>query len=208
MKEHYDILDICLKHKRYDIILSYSTNLTNIGSAKYNLIEYWQQFKDVRAAASIDAGWEQIEFIREGTNWNQLVDNFRKIRHLPGVTVTVAPVMAMWNMLAFPKAYRYLVDNNLIKFQPAGSDMGGEILDHEYLKPGVLPQHIKDHIKNTYYTEYRDYPELQILLRYLDQDLTHLLPKTKRYIDRLCKQTNSNFELLFPELKGIFDNVQ
>lgn len=205
MKEHYDILDICIRHKKYDILLSYNSNLTKLGTKKYNLIEYWKNFRTIGLGASIDAGWEQFEFIRYGGKWNQIVENLRSIRSLPNVTVTITPTVAFWNMLHIPRVYKYLVENDLINRQT--HDFGGEILRHEYLRPAVLPASYKDYLRELYDTEYKDYPELKLLLRHLDLDLSHLLPKTREHVERLAKKQNCNVYEVFPEFKDIFRDI-
>jgi len=205
MKEHYQILDICVKHKRYDIILSYNSNLTKLGTKKYNAIDYWQHFNHIGLSASIDAGWQQFEFIRSGAVWDEVVENFKILRTMPNIGLTIAPTIAFWNMLGLPKVYKYLVENNLLDRQTHG--FGGEILRHEYLRPAVLPKEYKEHIMNVYATEYRDYPEISSLAKYFEEDLSHLLPQTKRHIQMLSQRSNCDFNLIFPEFKDLFTNV-
>ena len=206
MKEHYDILDICLANNKTDIILSYSSNFTLLQTNKYNVLDYWSKFKNIRFNASIDAGWQQFEFIRDGGSWSDVEENFKKIQQMPHIKLTITPVPAFWNLVGFARVYKYLVENNLLTRQNHG--FGGEIIDHDLLKPAVLPRHIKDRIIEIYNTDYKDYPELHVLLRHLEGDLTHLLPKTKRYVNDICQAKNVNFADIFPEIKDVFDNVK
>lgn len=205
MKEHYEILDICLKHNRTDIGLSYNSNMTRLGIKNYNLFDYWKQFKDIRLNASIDAGWQQFEFIRDGAVWDEVVENLRIVKSLPNVHMTITPTVSFWNMEGIAKVYRYLVENNLLERQ--NTPFGGEIQDFEMLRPAVLPKFLKDYIVDLYNTEYKDYPELLVLLRHLNEDLTKLLPETKKFVNTLEQQKNCDFFSIFPELKGIFDGV-
>lgn len=206
MKEHYDILDLCLESNRQDIVLSYNSNFTLLQNNKYNALDYWKKFRQVYINASIDAGWQQFEFIRDGGLWADVVENFKLIRQHRHIRVSVTPVIAFWNIISFPRAYIYLVENNLMN-RMHRSTFGAEILDHDFLKPAVLPRKIKDRVIEIYNTEYKKYPELRPLLRYLDEDLTNLLPKTKQYVDEICQRKRCNFVDLFPELKDVFDGV-
>lgn len=206
MKEHYQILDLCLKYKRTDILLSYNSNMTKLGIKNYNLFDYWKHFDNIQLNASIDAGWEQFNFIRDGANWDEVVENLKVIRQLPNVGMTITPTIAFWNMEGIPKVYRYLVENNLLTRQD--TPFGGEILDFEMLRPAVLPKYYKDYLVDLYNTEYKDYPELQVLLPHLNEDLTRLLPKTKQFVEKIAAEKNCNFFDIFPELKGIFDGIQ
>jgi MoaA/NifB/PqqE/SkfB family radical SAM enzyme len=204
MKEHYDILDICLKHGRTDIHLAYSTNLTVLETKKYNALDYLKQFNHVGLNASIDAGWEQFEFIRHGGKWDDILENIKKVRPYKGnIAFTIAPVIAFWNIISFPKVYIYLVENNLLNRMK--DFYGGEVLGKPYLRPGVLPEKFKDRVREIYATEYKNYPEIHYPLKYLDEDLTHLLPETKKEVLYLCRMQNVNFNSVFPELKGLFD---
>lgn len=203
MKEHYDILDICLKHGRTDIILAYSSNLTVLETKKYNVLDYWSQFSNVKVNASIDAGWQQFEFIRDGAKWDSVVENCRNIRSYTNIVFRVAPVIAFWNIISFPKAYIYLVENDLLDRVP--KFFGGEILGHNYLKPAVLPERFKNRVREIYATDYKDYPELHYMLEYLNEDSSDLLPQTKNHVGYLCKVKGQRFDEVFPELKGLFD---
>lgn len=205
MKEHYDILDICLKHNQTDLLLNYNSNMTKLGFKNYSAVDYWKNFKNVVVHASIDAGWEQFEFIRDGGLWKNVEENLKALKSLPNLRLTTVPTVAFWNMISFPKVYRYLIENNLLTRQ--SNDFGGEIMMFEMLRPGVLPQHYKDYIRDLYNTEYRDYPELKVILRHLDHDLSHLLPQTKRHVEMMAKKKGCDFYNIFPEFKGIFDNV-
>lgn len=206
MKEHYDILDICIKHRKFDIRLAYNSNLTILETKKYNIFDYWKNFKKVGLNASIDAGWEQFEFIRSGGDWAKVVENLKKVRQLPNVHVTITPTVAFWNMIHIPKVYKYLRENNLLGRQT--HNFGGEILRHDLLKPSVLPLAYKNYIRELYETEYKEYPEVKVLLKYLDDDDSHLLPETKKYVEELGKKQNCDIYSVFPEFKDIFNGLQ
>jgi sulfatase maturation enzyme AslB (radical SAM superfamily) len=206
MKEHYDILDICIKHRKFDIRLAYNSNLTILETKKYNIFDYWKNFKKVGLNASIDAGWEQFEFIRSGGDWAKVVENLKQIKQLPNVHVTITPTVAFWNMIHIPKVYKYLRENNLLGRQT--HNFGGEILRHDLLKPSVLPLAYKNYIRELYETEYKEYPEVKVLLKYLDDDDSHLLPETKKYVEELGKKQNCDIYSVFPEFKDIFNGLQ
>lgn len=203
MKEHYDILDLCIKHDRTDIVLAYSSNLTILETKKYNALDYWSQFSDVKLNASIDAGWEQFEFIRDGAKWDTVVENCRKIKSYPNIVFQLSPVIAFWNIVGFAKAYVYLVGNGLL--ERVDKFIGNEILGHEYLRPGILPLKFKNRIRKIYDRDYKDYPELHFLLDYLNEDLSHLLPETIKYMHWRLRLKGADFDTLFPELKGLLD---
>lgn len=80
MKEHYDFLDMIIEsgHSK-EIILSYTTNLTLLNIDKRNFLDYVDQFKQVAVNVSIDGIGKRNDYIRYGSNWDQLVNNYRAI---------------------------------------------------------------------------------------------------------------------------------
>jgi hypothetical protein len=108
-------------------------------------------------------------------------------------------------MLHIPRVYKYLVENNLLSRQT--HDFGGEIQRYEFLRPAVLPLHYKNYLRELYDTEYRDYPELKLVLRHMDEDLSHLLPKAREHVEQLAKKQNCDVYEIFPEFKDIFRDL-
>lgn len=80
MREHYDFLDMIIQsgHSK-EIILSYTTNLTLLNLEKKNFLDYVDQFKQVAVNVSIDGIGKRNEYIRYGSNWDQLIKNYKLI---------------------------------------------------------------------------------------------------------------------------------
>jgi hypothetical protein len=64
-----------------DVILKYSTNLTDLESKKgRNVIELWKKFKAVRLTISIDGHGELNSYIRQGAVWSDIVRNVHLVK--------------------------------------------------------------------------------------------------------------------------------
>lgn len=114
MDEHYKILDILVAKDRYDVTLKYNTNLSTFTHKKYNVLDYWDKWKNnLQLWPSIDEIGSRAELIRSGTRWNNveqnlitLVDGKYNIR--PGITV------GAWNVFRLPEIIQHLTDLGVI----------------------------------------------------------------------------------------------
>ena len=210
LKEHYTILDLLLKHGvENQLELLYNSNLTQLSLGNKNILDYWNKFPNIQINVSVDAGWEQFEYIRDSGKWIDIYNNLKKIVELaPHVELQLSPVITFWNMLHFPKLYKFLVEENLIKrnhiiLQPLADN------NRQYMHPSILPADIKQKIINHYSEYYSEYKELDYLLNIMNmQDSSHLLKETKSMVDRIDKNRHKDFYKTFPEMKDIFKDVQ
>ncbi len=77
IKEHTYFLDKFINNDTAkNINLHYSLNMTYIPD---DFIDIWKKFKNVRLHLSIDDLFERNEYIRYGSNWETVFDNFLKI---------------------------------------------------------------------------------------------------------------------------------
>ncbi len=111
MKEHWDILDMLVEAKRFDVKICYNTNMLKLDYGNKNAIDYWKQWqKDkIEIWPSIDELGERAELIRSGTVWEKVDANLKelvknKITVRPGITV------GAWNVERIPEIIKYFVD--------------------------------------------------------------------------------------------------
>lgn len=76
---HYQILDSVIDRSK-EITLKYSTNLSILGTSKYNIQDYWPKFKEVNLTISIDGFPELHEYIRTGASSQELKRNIEEVR--------------------------------------------------------------------------------------------------------------------------------
>src|SRR5210317_357263 len=78
--KHYDILEYLIKNNRTEVKLRYNTNMSVLRYKDKNVLDLWKQFSNVYIGASLDSWSNRAEYIRHGTNWNNIEINLRKIR--------------------------------------------------------------------------------------------------------------------------------
>jgi len=80
MEEHYKIINRLVELKKFDVVLKYNTNFSNITYKGINIIEIWNKFNNVQLTISLDGYSERGELIRKGLDWKKFVDNIDVLR--------------------------------------------------------------------------------------------------------------------------------
>jgi organic radical activating enzyme len=80
-REHYWILDYLIKNNNTNVLIDYNTNLSMLKNPKLKLsvVDYWEKFENISLRVSIDGMGKKAEYIRKGTNWQVIEDNFKYI---------------------------------------------------------------------------------------------------------------------------------
>jgi sulfatase maturation enzyme AslB (radical SAM superfamily) len=114
---HYKILDMLAPYGD-NIEIKYATNLTTLGINKGRTIyDYWPKFKSVAVNVSIDGIGDSYEYIRGNANWNELVDNIKRIQSIPNISRIVGAVaVQVSNIMVLDKMIEYFLDDIGIVF--------------------------------------------------------------------------------------------
>jgi sulfatase maturation enzyme AslB (radical SAM superfamily) len=142
--EHYILLEEMIRQNKTDVILRYNTNLSNLKFKNKDLIGLWKHFKhDIQLSASIDHVKERAEYIRHGTDWGVVENNFKLVRQEPNVKIEINTVFSVFNYLTIDKFYSYLMSNNMYT-----------TTDAEYsLYNMASPEHLSVHVLPSYYKQ-------------------------------------------------------
>ena len=148
MEEHYNILDELERRGRFDVKLIYNTNFTQIKLKDRTVFDYWKKFKSVAVGASLDAMGNRAEYIRKGTDWDQVERNrVEMLETCPDVDFYISPTLSIMNALHLPEFHRNWVDRGLIRAQ----DLNVNILqDPTHLRIDIAPIEYKQRIKKVY----------------------------------------------------------
>jgi organic radical activating enzyme len=112
--EHYIILEEMIRKGRTDVHLRYNTNLSTLKFKDKDLIDLWKHFTNrIDVYASIDHYGKRAEYIRHGTNWELVEQNFNLIKTIPYVNLQMNVVYSVFNSLTFYDFWKYLIDNKL-----------------------------------------------------------------------------------------------
>jgi MoaA/NifB/PqqE/SkfB family radical SAM enzyme len=114
---HYKILDMLASYGD-NIEIKYATNLTTLGINKGRTIyDYWPKFKSVAVNVSIDGIGDSYEYIRGNANWNELVDNIKRIQSISNISRIVGAVaVQVSNIMVLDKMIEYFLDDIGIVF--------------------------------------------------------------------------------------------
>jgi len=211
--EHYKILDLLIKHKRNDIAISYNTNLTTLKYKNINIINYWNQFSNISVGASIDVFGPQADYVRSGTDYDQIEQNYHAIKDY--VKFSITSIVHILNVFNLPKLQKNWIE--VINLDPR--DISFQILiTPEYLALQVLPNDYKKIVKETidqhigWLLTVMNTEHLvltwQSVLQYMDlEDKSHLLNEFFRLNDDKDRYRKERLEDAIPELQNLRNYV-
>lgn len=142
-EEHYTMLEEMIRLGRTDIRLRYNSNISNLKYKDKDLLDLWSHFtQKIELFASLDDFGKRAEYIRSGTVWEQIEENFRRLKSISYVSMQVSTVLSIFNFVTITEFYNYLIDNNL--YTPKDDTfMIYNMVDPEYFTVSVLPTHLK-----------------------------------------------------------------
>jgi len=209
MEEHYKILDLLIENNKTDIKIAYNTNLTQLSYKKYNVTNYWKKFSDITVGASIDLIGPQAEYVRSGTDYNEIEKNYDIIK--THVKFTITSIVHLCNIFNLPKLQQHWIVNK--KLNPKNlsfraliypENMTLQILPLTYKK--LATEKINDHIN--WLLSIPNSESLvdtwQNVLQYMNaKDQSHLLSDFFRLNDDKDRIRNERFEDVFPEYQTL-----
>lgn len=148
MEEHYRILEELEKRERFDVRLVYNTNFTHTRLKDRSVFDYWRKFEKVSVGASLDAMGPRAEYIRNGTKWQKVLANRRRMLEIcPEVDFYISPTLSIMNALHLPDFHRAWVEQGLLKPQ----DLNINILqDPVHYRIDIATAEFKEHVKQRY----------------------------------------------------------
>jgi len=217
-EEHYLMLEEMIRQGRTDIKLRYNTNLSNFKFKNKDLMGLWKHFKNpILVYASIDHYGSRAEYIRHGTDWATVENNFITAKKTPFIKLQMNTVVSVYNYLTLSDFYTYLIDKQL--FVPK---------DWKYMLYNMSnPEHLSTHILPAEYKALGKESLLQakqllIAKKYKQEQVTQL-DETIRWIEssntweaqkemfrsetnRLDTIREESFVKTFPELAGLMED--
>ena len=212
MEEHYNILDELERRGRFDVKLIYNTNFTEVKLKDRLVFDYWKKFASVAVGASLDAMGPRGEYIRKGTDWDQIERNREKMLEIcPDVDFYISPTLSIMNALHLPDFHRAWVDRGFIRAQ----DLNVNILqDGVHYRIDIAPAAYKEILKEKYLAHLEWLRPLDRLNRatvgfesaikfMMATDNTALLPKFWKNMQDLDRIRNENILDVIPELAAL-----
>lgn len=145
MEEHYRLLNELVKREMFHVRLIYNTNFSKLAYKDQNVLELWKKFKTVSVGASLDASGARGEYIRKGQDWQETVDNRKRMLEVcPNVDFYVSATVSIYNVLHIADFHKEWVELGLIKPQ----DFNINILQSpNWFRIDALPQEIKEQVR-------------------------------------------------------------
>ena len=132
-----------IRRNRHDIVLKYNTNFSNLKFKNKDILGLWKHFKNrVEIYASIDHYGPRAEYIRHGTVWDEIEENFLLAKQTPFINIQMNTVLSVFNALTFFDFYKYIIDKKM--YTPKDSVFTlYNMSTPEHLTCHILPEEFK-----------------------------------------------------------------
>jgi hypothetical protein len=147
MPEHWQILDMLVENKRFDVKVNYNTNASTLTYGGKNVLDYWKQweFGKLEVWPSIDEIGERAELIRSGTVWSKVEDNLKKITALDNIIIRPGITVGAWNVNRLPEIITYLIDIGVVKERLKYKNFFINLLEHpSHYHVHILPEDFRN----------------------------------------------------------------
>lgn len=132
-EKHWKYLEELIKRGLNEkITLWYNINLTNLPD---KLINLWKAFKKVQVTCSIDDLYERNEYIRVGSNWNEVLKNLDKLQSLSWIESSVCQTISWINVYNINEFISFMENRNLHVHM-------NFVYDPEFLSIKILPEQL------------------------------------------------------------------
>lgn len=152
MDEHWYILDLLYKHKRFDVTMHYNTNASVLTYNKKNVLDYWKHWEPgkIEVWPSIDEIGERSELIRAGTVWSKVEANMVEMSKLDNILLRPGLTIGAWNVFRLPVIVEHLIKLGIIKESEDYKNWFVNLLQYpDHYHVSILPDNFrKDIIDN------------------------------------------------------------
>lgn len=146
--EHYRILEELERREKFDVRLIYNTNFTLSKLGSRSVFDIWRKFKKVAVGASLDAMGPRAEYIRKGTDWQEVEHNRRQMMQIcPHVDFYVSATLSVLNVWHLPDFHREWTEQGFIKARDFNIN---NLTDPKHYRTDILPAAYKKSIERKY----------------------------------------------------------
>jgi radical SAM protein with 4Fe4S-binding SPASM domain len=214
MQEHYRILKKLHELKKFDVKITYNTNLTLRYFKKHDIFDLWKDFDDVLVMASLDAMGPRAEYLRKNMKWQE-TENLRvqMLEICPNVRFRLDPTVSVHNILHLPNFIDDWISKNLINQEEVKINM---LYEPEEYCVRNLSETNKQKVHENYKSKIKKLEQAELnssnlIVQYhavLDfmavkgKEMESLFVDTSKKLDQIRKE---KLEDVFPELKDSFN---
>lgn len=214
-EEHYILLEEMIKKNRTDIKLRYNTNLSNLKFKDKDLLSLWSHFTyPIDIYASIDHVKERAEYIRNGTDWGTVENNFQLVKNTNNISLQINTVLSVFNYLTIDEFYSYLLSKGMYRKEDRVSTLyaattpwhiSAQLLPVEYKDKGqeAINRAIKLMELSNFHSSKIDQLRNTTNVIYTEHTWDKHGKSFQNEILRLDNLRGENFAQTFPELKEL-----
>jgi sulfatase maturation enzyme AslB (radical SAM superfamily) len=201
----YEFLEKCVRLGRTDLDITFNTNAKKVSNKLINLL---QKFKNVNFSISIDGYGKVNEYIRWGSEWEQMMINLHRIKDA-GFFVSLEAIPSIWNITNLHLLYEFadVEFPNSTMFLQQTYWHNSTITIYNHPNPELVIDSMT-RIKKTkmYYSDARDNKAIvDTILDYYQNDYTCDLDTLKKFFifnDKLDRSRNVRLADYIPELEA------
>lgn len=214
MEEHYKILEELEKRGKFDVHLIYNTNFTEVRLKDRLVFDYWKKFDKVSVGASLDGMGPHAEYIRKGTDWDQVERNREKMLEIcPQTDFYVSLTLSIMNGWHVSDFHRSWTERGLIN----AKDFNINILQNpSHFRLDIAPMKYKQRLRMKLEEHLEWLRPLDSLRRatvgfesaikyMMETDNTQLIPVFWQKINQLDEIRRERLLDVIPELEALND---
>ncbi len=213
MDEHWQILEMLDESQRYNVILTYNTNLSKLTYKNKNVLDYWAKWgRRVWLWPSIDEIDDRAELIRSGTNWKNVEENLKAVVELD-IHVRPSITVSAMNVHRIPEIINRLLELGVIKKEYEDyKNFSINVVEYSaYFHVSIIPLETRKQIKQRledYLVEYNNKYHVDVrghflhLFWHLEKEWDQAGMETfKNNMTKLDQIRNEDIFKTIPELK-------
>lgn len=219
--EHYKILDHWLAIGKTHVRLRYTTNFSNMRYKSKSIYSYWEQFEDVQVSASLDANGARAEFMRHGTDWQQIERNrIEMLERVPHVHFEITPTISLYNVWNFPDFHMDWVERGLVDIDKCRLNV---LTGPDFMRIDYIPEQFKRELRAKYidykkwaYKKCKDDNQVREVLGHIDSVLQfmNMGEYNQEKLNQFFKKNHTldlhrkeDFWTVFPELGWLREHI-
>ncbi len=141
LEQHYAVLNELIAQGRTDVILVYSSNMSELRLGRFDVLALWPRFKNICVEVSVDGAGARGELVREGMSWTTFLANVSAvIQRCPHIRVRFGVTVSVFNVWSLPE-----LCEDLLALEGVGEhDFHFHVLQEpKYYSIQILPRSIK-----------------------------------------------------------------
>jgi sulfatase maturation enzyme AslB (radical SAM superfamily) len=193
MKKQFDFLDRLVEsgHAK-NIVLEMNSNLTVLGTTKYNILDYVDKFKQLNISASLDGFGKYNDYIRRRSDWDTIINNLNTLRSYRNVNMGVFSTVSLLSVLRYNELQEFCDRENLEYFCFVVDDPNELHIKH-------LPKKLKKKLRK----KYCDYPVIVNALAMKGDNKKFIA--AINYIKQSDEYYKTDIFELYPELESYYN---